>query len=150
MLASHLPPSFFDTCTLSTSSLGCNVLCMFISFLVPWSIYLRSSLIHFKNSPKYLIRGTVQAFIPFIRFLFSSCFLVLLRYSLLIFSFIFTYLMGSAYNIPKYLSSSSSCRGIGTDIPDPLSLPLPVIHRFRQVLRATPRILTELLYVGAS
>ena len=38
------------------------------------------------------------------------------------------------------------------DIPDPLSLspPLPIVHRFRQVLRATPRILTELLYVGSS
>ena len=29
-------------------------------------------------------------------------------------------------------------------------LPLPIVHRFRQVLRATPRILTELLYVGSS
>ena len=38
-------------------------------------------------------------------------------------------------------SSSSSCRGISTDIPDPLSPPLPNIHRFRLVLRATSRIL---------
>ena len=33
---------------------------------------------------------------------------------------------------------------------DPLSLPLPIVHCFRQVLRATPHILTELLYVGSS
>ena len=34
MLASPLPPSFLDTYSLSTSSLGCNALCMVISFLV--------------------------------------------------------------------------------------------------------------------
>ena len=47
-------------------------------------------------------------------------------------------------------SSSSSCRAISTDIPDPFSPPLPITHRFWQVLRATPHILTELLYVGSS
>ena len=31
-----------------------------------------------------------------------------------------------------------------------LSLPLLIIYRIRQVLRATPHILTELLYVGSS
>ena len=34
MLASRLPPSFLDTYSLSTSSLGCNALCMVIIFLV--------------------------------------------------------------------------------------------------------------------
>ena len=34
--------------------------------------------------------------------------------------------------------------------PDPLSPPLPIIHCFRQVFRATPRICTKLLYVGSS
>ena len=48
------------------------------------------------------------------------------------------------------ISSSSSCRDISTDIPDPLSPLLPVVHRFRQVLRGTARIVTELLYVSAS
>ena len=47
-------------------------------------------------------------------------------------------------------SSSSSCRATGTDIPDPLSPLLPIVHRFWQVLRTTSRILTELLYVGSS
>ena len=37
--------------------------------------------------------------------------------------------------------SSSSSRAISTDIPDPLSPPLPIVHRFRQVLMVTPRIL---------
>ena len=46
--------------------------------------------------------------------------------------------------------SLSSCRAISTDIRDPLSPPLPLVHRFWQVLRATPHILTELLYVGSS
>ena len=37
---------------------------------------------------------------------------------------------------------SSSCRAASTDIPDPLLPPLPIIHRFWQVFRATSRILT--------
>ena len=37
-------------------------------------------------------------------------------------------------------SSSSSCRATSTDIPDPLSPPLPIIHRFWQVFRSTSRI----------
>ena len=49
-----------------------------------------------------------------------------------------------------YISSSSSCHAISSDILDPLSPPLPIVHRLRQVPRATPRILTELLYVGSS
>ena len=55
---------------------------------------------------------TVQVFSPFIWFLlysFVSCsFLVLLRYSFLIFPFISTYLMVPASNIPKYLEISFS------------------------------------------
>ena len=47
-------------------------------------------------------------------------------------------------------SSSSSCRTISTDIPDLLSPPFSIIHCFRQVLRATSHIGTELPYVGSS
>ena len=47
-------------------------------------------------------------------------------------------------------SSSSSNRAISTDIPDPLSLPLPIVHCFRQVFRATSHIGRELQYVGSS
>ena len=45
---------------------------------------------------------------------------------------------------------SSSCRAASTDIPDPLLPLLPIVHCFWQVLRATSRMLTELLYVGLS
>ena len=54
------------------------------------------------------------------------------------------------FHIYIYISSSSSCHAISMDIPDPLFPHLPIVHRFRQVLRATPRILTELLQVGSS
>ena len=46
--------------------------------------------------------------------------------------------------------SSSPCRAISTDIPEPLSPPHPIVYRFRQVLWATTRILTDLLYVCSS
>ena len=46
--------------------------------------------------------------------------------------------------------SSSSCRAISMDIPDPLLPCLPIVHHIWQVLRAAPCILTELLYVGLS
>ena len=85
MLAYPLPPSFLGTYSLSTSSLGCNALCMVVSFLVLWSICLSSSLVHLRKGPAYLMRGTAQVFIPLIRFLpesfVSSSFLVILRYS---------------------------------------------------------------------
>ena len=45
---------------------------------------------------------------------------------------------------------SSSCHAISTDILDPLSPPLSIVHRFQQVFRATPHIYTELLCVGLS
>ena len=46
-----------------------------------------------------------------------------------------------------YISSSSSCRAGNTDIPDPLSPLLPIVHRSRQVPRTTSRIFTQLLNV---
>ena len=112
MLVSHLPPSLLDTYSLSTPSLWCNVLWIVISFLVLWSICISSSLVHFTKGPEYLTRGTVQVFIPLIRFLLdsfvSSGILVLLSYSFLILSFISTCLMVSASKIPKYLYVSFS------------------------------------------
>ena len=45
--------------------------------------------------------------------------------------------------------SSSSCRTASTDIPDPLSPLLPIIHRLRQVFRVTSCVLTLLLYVSS-
>ena len=46
-------------------------------------------------------------------------------------------------------SSWRSCRATSTDIPDPLSPLDPIAHSFWQVLKATSRILTELVYVGS-
>ena len=61
------------------------------------------------------------------------------------------------YQLLKYLwtyiyisSSSSSCRAASTDIPDPLSPLLPIVHRLWHVFRAASRILTQLLYVCSS
>ena len=48
-----------------------------------------------------------------------------------------------------YIYISSSCHTNSTDITDPHSPPIPIVHRFRQVLRAASRIYTELLYVRA-
>ena len=39
------------------SSLGCNALCMVISFLVLWTICLNSSLPHFKKGLEYHMRA---------------------------------------------------------------------------------------------
>ena len=38
--------------------------------------------------------------------------------------------------------SSSSCHAASTDIPDPLSPILPIVHRLWQVFSVTSRILT--------
>ena len=43
--------------------------------------------------------------------------------------------------LPEYMSSSS-CRAASTDIPDPLSPLLPIIHRLWQVFRVTSCVLT--------
>ena len=87
MLASPPPPSLLDIYNLSTLSLGCNALCMVISFLVLWSICLSSSQVHFRRGTKYLMRDTAQVFIPLIRFqlesFVSNSFPVPLRYSFL-------------------------------------------------------------------
>ena len=56
----------------------------------------------------------------------------------------------STHAIWQQISSSSSCRDISMDIPDPLSPPLHKICSFRLVFRATSLIGTEILYVGSS
>ena len=76
MLVNTLPHSFLNTRTLSTSFLEGYALCSVISFLVLWSICLSSYLVHYKNGPEYLTRGTTQVFIPLIRFLLIQCFRV--------------------------------------------------------------------------
>ena len=47
-----------------------------------------------------------------------------------------------------YISSSSSCRAAITDIPDPLSPLLSIVHCLWQVFRATSRIFVRLKISG--
>ena len=56
---------------------------------------------------------------------------------------IFTYIY-----IYIYISSSSLCRAISMDLPDPLPPPISTVHHFRLVFKATSCIGIELLYVG--
>ena len=99
------PPSFLDVYSLSTSSLGCNAICMVISFLVLYSTCLNYSLVHFKNGPEYLTRCTAEVFIPLISFLWysfvSSSFLVLLWYSSLIFFFLLHLFDGISFQVAQ-------------------------------------------------
>ena len=58
---------------------------------------------------------------------------------------------GSADQSQSQVASSlSSCRAASTDITDPFSPLLPIVHRLWQAFRATSRILTELLNVCSS
>ena len=74
VLASTLPPSFLDTYSLSTSSLGCNALCTVISVLVLWPISLSSSLSYVRKGPEYLTRGTTQVLARYYYYLLIRAF----------------------------------------------------------------------------
>ena len=55
------------------------------------------------------------------------------------------------YKLCKHLYiSSSSCRTVSMDLLDPLSPPVSIIHRSREVFKATSCIGTELLYIGSN
>ena len=58
-LVSPVPPSFHDIYSLSVSSLERKARSIFI-FFVLWSIYQSSFLVHFKNGPECLTKGTDQ------------------------------------------------------------------------------------------
>ena len=107
ILGRPLPPSFIVIYSLSSSCLGCNALCMVISFLVLWSIRLSSSLFYFKNGPSISRVEITQVSISLIRCLVysfvSNSFLIMLKYSFIVFSFISSYFLVSASSIPKYL-----------------------------------------------
>ena len=53
-----LPPSSFDTYSLSVLFLGCKALCIVIIFLVLRSICRSFSIFHFKNGSECLTKGT--------------------------------------------------------------------------------------------
>ena len=57
MLARHLSHFFLGTYSLSMLSQGFKDVCIVITFLVLWSICWSSSLVHFKNSPRYFQEG---------------------------------------------------------------------------------------------
>ena len=108
MLVIPLSPSFLDTYSQSTSSLGCKALCMIIIFIVLWStlvlLWSTSKIVPSilqGGQPKYLIMFLIYSLV-------SSSFLVFLSYSFWISFFISTYLMVSASNFPKYLYVSFS------------------------------------------
>ena len=67
-----------------------------------------------------------------------------------IYTYIYIYIYIYTYTCISSPSSSSSCHAISTDIPESLSQHLPIIKCFRQILRTTSRIGTELLYVESS
>ena len=98
------------------SSFWWKALCIIIDFLVLWSIYLSSILVHFKNVLEYFTRVTTQVFILWKTFLLQSLvlrsYLVLLRYFLLFFFFFFfTFLdwfLQSVSHILRYLQFSFS------------------------------------------
>ena len=85
--ASQTPYPFFSWNVQSTSSLGCEALCILMSCLVLWSICISSYLV--MNGPEYLTSETALGLISLLRFLldnlFSNSFLVLLRYTFLYF-----------------------------------------------------------------
>ena len=59
-------------------------------------------------------------------------------------------LLFSSNEIVFIYTSPSSFRAISTDILDPFSPPIPIVHCFRQVFRVTSCINTDLLYVCSS
>ena len=77
-----------------------------ISFIVLLCICQSFSLVHFKNGPVYLIRGTTKVFIDLMIFLLlnliSKTFSFVWDSLLLFFSFFADCLMLSSSNIPKY------------------------------------------------
>ena len=50
----------------------------------------------------------------------------------------------------KSKSSSTSCHTASTDLPDPLSPPVSIVYRTREVFKAISSIGTKLLYIGSS
>ena len=71
----------FWTYHLSPSSLQWKALGIIMSFLVFWSIFWSSSLIHFKNSPEYLTKGTAKVFILWWDFCYMVWFWVVFSFS---------------------------------------------------------------------
>ena len=93
------------------SLFGCKALFIVISFLVLCSIYLNSSLVHFKNGPDYLTKKNCQ------NYLFDEILAAKLVFNktshlseIVIFPFLSVCLMVSISNNPKFLQVSFSLK----------------------------------------
>ena len=67
-----------------------------------------------------------------------------------IFFFFFFNLKKIPFDGLCFSSSLSSSRAASTDLPDPFSPLVSIVHHSREVFEATPCIDTELLYIGSS
>ena len=64
-------------------------------------------------------------------------------------------LLKSLNNVREYVGyqrrgSTSSCRATSSDLPDPLSPPMSIVHCSREVFKVISRSGTELLSIGSS
>ena len=153
----------------SWHSFFCHFLCAkTISFLVFLSTFQYSTLFRFKNPQEYIKKRRISSYILV---WWDFCHRVCLRV------FLFFYLRRTRKLVrfsntrfrnlvalnkfrPKTepfirftwssSSSSSSCRAISTDISEPLSPLLLIVHCFWQVFQATSSICTEVLHVCSS
>ena len=103
------PSSIFGIYSLSTSALGCNILCIFNSVFV--SIFLSFQIFQSMMPKLYCTTGTARLLIASILFLPLSSVLritlTLLLYSFHIFSFILLCWIPSLSSTPRYLYTPS-------------------------------------------
>ena len=95
--------------------------------VVPWVAKMRLNITSYSLLDNWFIYGTVTSYTH-----------------TLIHIYVYIYIYIYIYIIIIIMHAASS------DIPDPLSPLLPIVHRFWQVPWDTTRILTEMLYVGSS
>ena len=131
---------------------------------VTWSPYLhltsKSFAILYSLFHKLLVNGTICAgWLSFrLVYVFFLCntictYIAYIRYQLLLYiqlSSFFLLFHFSISQISSSSSSSSSCRAASMDLPDPLSLPLSIVHCSGEVFKAISCIIKELLYIGSS
>ena len=65
---------FLNMYTIYISSLSCQTLCIVINIFVIWFICLTSSLVNFRNGPKYPTKGTDQVLFLWENFLYRAWF----------------------------------------------------------------------------
>ena len=106
--------------------------CVFVYFICKWVIYLLVNIFILKDSAK-MQENDLWLYYAFFIFRRWSCFRDA-SHNLYIYIYIYICL----YHVPPLARVSLT-----------LSPPLPIVHCFRQVFRATSHIGTELPYVGS-